>query len=100
LTTAICPGNNPSSYNDNKVSLAELSMIHKIAERKDVFSLLIKSLCPSIYGHELVKAGLLLCMFGGTDYRLRSKGEFADFMLCRDDKNVHGGDEEMDDDKA
>ena len=28
--------------------------------------MLVGSLCPAIYGHELVKAGLLLCMFGGT----------------------------------
>ena len=42
---------------DDKVSLAELNMIHKIAERKDVFQLLIKSICPSIFGHELPKTG-------------------------------------------
>lgn len=24
------------------------------------------SLCPNIYGHEIVKAGLLLALFGGT----------------------------------
>ena len=27
---------------------------------------LVHSLCPTIYGHELVKAGLLLCLFGGS----------------------------------
>lgn len=27
---------------------------------------LVQSLCPSIYGHELVKAGLLLALFGGV----------------------------------
>jgi DNA helicase MCM8 len=42
---------------DNKVSMAELNLIHKIAERKDVFPLLIKSICPSIFGHELPKTG-------------------------------------------
>ncbi len=37
----------------------------------DVFSLifnnrlLVHSLCPSIYGHELVKAALLMALFGG-----------------------------------
>jgi DNA helicase MCM8 len=31
-----------------------------------IFKLLVHSLCPSIYGHELVKAGLLLCLFGGA----------------------------------
>ena len=31
-----------------------------------VLKLLVGSLCPSIYGHRLVKAGLLLGLFGGT----------------------------------
>ena len=86
------------SYTDNKVSIAELSMIHKLAERKDIFPLLIKSMCPSIFGHELPKTGILLCMFGGTDYRLRNKSEFSDFMMCQNDKNNHNDGEEMDDD--
>ena len=33
---------------------------------KDIFRLLVHSLCPPIYGHEMVKAGLLLALFGGT----------------------------------
>jgi hypothetical protein len=36
LSSALSEGG-VSSYNDNKVSLAELNLIHKIAERKDVF---------------------------------------------------------------
>jgi DNA helicase MCM8 len=30
------------------------------------FKLLVNSLCPAIFGHEIVKAGLLLTLFGGT----------------------------------
>ena len=30
------------------------------------FDLLVASLCPSIFGQELVKAGLLLTLLGGT----------------------------------
>lgn len=81
---------------ENKVNLKELNDIHKTSERKDLFPLLIKSICPTIFGHELVKAGLVLCLFGGTDYRLKNKGEFADFLNFRDDKNGNGADEEDD----
>jgi DNA helicase MCM8 len=81
------------------VSIAELNLIHKIAERKDVFPLLIKSICPSIFGHELPKTGQLLSLFGGTDYRLKNKGEFSDFMICQNDKNNHN-DEEDDETKG
>lgn len=31
---------------------------------------MVQSLCPQIYGHERVKAGLLLALFGGTKSEL------------------------------
>lgn len=80
------------------MNIQELTKIHEISERKDLFALLIKSVCPSIFGNELVKTGLVLCLFGGTDYRLKNKGEFADFLLCRDDKNGNN-EEDIDEDK-
>ncbi|ODN04355.1 DNA helicase MCM8 [Orchesella cincta] len=40
--------------------------IKAIHDTHDLIKLLIASLCPSIFGHELVKAGILLCLFGGT----------------------------------
>jgi DNA helicase MCM8 len=79
--------------------MAELNLIHKIAERKDVFPLLIKSICPSIFGHELPKTGQLLSLFGGTDYRLKNKasaGEFSDFMICQNDKGNNNNEDEDD----
>lgn len=96
----MAPANAGSAYiNDNKVNLAELNEIHKVSERRDVFQLLIKSICPSIYGHELVKTGLLLSLFGGTDYRLKNKGEFADLFFNNQDKSGNQQDEEMDEDQ-
>ncbi len=81
-------------------------MIHKISERRDLFPLLVKSVCPSIFGNELVKTGQLLCLFGGTDYRLKSKGnDFAD-LLAKDDKAaagvqvLHADDDGLDEEKV
>ena len=34
--------------------------------KEDLFRRLVANVCPSIFGLELVKAGLLLAMFGGT----------------------------------
>ena len=68
------------------MNLAELNLIHKLSERKDVFPLLVKSLCPSIFGNEIVKTGQLLSLFGGTDYRLKNKGSDFVEMLMKDEK--------------
>lgn len=38
------------------------------------FDLLVASLCPAIFGHELVKAGLLLTLFGGTKRQQDAQG--------------------------
>lgn len=46
-------------------SLRDLYGIQHIANHNNVFGILCFSICPSIYGHELVKAGLLLSLFGG-----------------------------------
>ena len=71
---------------DQKMNMAELNLIHKIAERRDLLPLLIKSICPSIFGNEVVKCGQLLALFGGTDYRLKAKAnDFTDF-LSKDEK--------------
>lgn len=44
-------------------SLPEINGIQKIVSSKDIFGLIVKSICPSIYGNHLVKAGLALAMF-------------------------------------
>ncbi|KAJ3299798.1 DNA replication licensing factor mcm8 [Borealophlyctis nickersoniae] len=46
-------------------STKELYGIREIHESPDVFRLLVNSLCPAIFGHDMVKAGLLLTLLGG-----------------------------------
>ena len=49
------------------LTLLDYSAVQEIhAYKSELLKLLVASLCPSIYGNELVKAGLLLGLFGGT----------------------------------
>ena len=48
------------TYNDH----ALIQDIHSFGP--NIFKLLVNSLCPTVFGHNMVKAGLLLAMFGGT----------------------------------
>ncbi len=75
---------------DNEVGRAELNQIANLAERPDIFPVLVKSACPSIYGHDIVKAGLILSLFGGTDYRAKTQDfdHEADEELENDDHNT------------
>jgi DNA replicative helicase MCM subunit Mcm2 (Cdc46/Mcm family) len=43
---------------------------------KYIFLSLIKSFCPTIYGHEIVKAGLILGLIGGSSKGLAPKTNF------------------------
>lgn len=47
-------------------SSKDLELFKEIKNNEDPFRLLVNSLCPSIFGHELVKAGLILGLFGGS----------------------------------
>ncbi|XP_047330473.1 probable DNA helicase MCM8 [Impatiens glandulifera] len=46
----------------------DLEFIAKFSDEfgPDVFRQIVQSICPSIYGHELVKAGITLALFGGV----------------------------------
>lgn len=44
-----------------------MKIIEKLAHMNNLFPLLVKSFCPTIYGHELVKAGLILAIVGGSN---------------------------------
>ncbi|XP_019052777.1 PREDICTED: probable DNA helicase MCM8 isoform X4 [Nelumbo nucifera] len=49
-------------------SQRDLEFIVKFSEEhgSDIFRQILQSICPSIYGHELVKAGITLALFGGV----------------------------------
>uniref|UniRef100_A0A4W3KDN4 DNA helicase MCM8 n=1 Tax=Callorhinchus milii TaxID=7868 RepID=A0A4W3KDN4_CALMI len=46
-------------------TLKDLYAIQEIQAEENLFKLFVNSMCPAIYGHELVKAGLALGLFGG-----------------------------------
>lgn len=61
---------NPKQIDTGKLSLMKFEdkdywAIKAILSESNVFGLIVNSLCPSIYGHEIVKAGLALSLFGG-----------------------------------
>uniref|UniRef100_A0A182SP55 DNA helicase MCM8 n=1 Tax=Anopheles maculatus TaxID=74869 RepID=A0A182SP55_9DIPT len=53
----------------------DMEAIRTIKSEPSPFRLLVQSLCPSIYGHEIVKAGLLLGLFGGQANTARTRAE-------------------------
>ncbi|XP_039132044.1 probable DNA helicase MCM8 [Dioscorea cayenensis subsp. rotundata] len=55
-------------FDFHSFSPKDLEFIVKFFEEhgSDIFRQIIHSFCPSIYGHELVKAGITLALFGGV----------------------------------
>jgi DNA helicase MCM8 len=47
-------------------SQLDMQMIEQVSNDDSPLRLLVNSLCPSIFGQEMVKAGLVLCMLGGV----------------------------------
>lgn len=62
-------------------SIRDYTGIQSVHNEPNTFKLLVHSLCPSIYGHEVVKAGLLLALFGaqqkntGNNKKLAVRGD-------------------------
>lgn len=44
--------------------------IQKLHSKPYIFEVMVNSLCQGIYGHEMVKAGMLLSLFGGSNCSL------------------------------
>ena len=59
-------------------TIEDYSVIQEIeALGPQLFKLMVHSLCPSIYGHETVKAGLLLGLFGGASRYKNDKAHLS-----------------------
>ena len=56
----------PSNSSDVSFTPNEIQSFRNISQSAHCFPLLVHSLCPAIFGHDLVKFGLLLGLFGGT----------------------------------
>lgn len=50
----------------------DIQNIKEMSKRPDVFSLLSRSLAPSIYGHSLIKKAILLMLLGGMEKNLEN----------------------------
>ncbi|KAK6099497.1 hypothetical protein MT418_000910 [Batrachochytrium dendrobatidis] len=61
----------------------ELMGIRHIHEQPETFKLLVHSLCPPIFGHDIVKAGLLLVLFGA-----RRRDKDAQGVSIRSDPHI------------
>ena len=59
------------------VSSKDINGIIAISREPNLFKLIVNSICPSIYGHELIKAGLTLTIFGGSTKPTEAKNSLT-----------------------
>lgn len=45
---------------------AEFDQLHSMIDSDHIYSRLVESIAPTVYGHEIVKKGLLLQLMGGV----------------------------------
>lgn len=62
-----------SLTDEDVAAITRLSKDHRIGER------IVASIGPSIYGHEYIKRGIALALFGGES---KNPGETSDILLC------------------
>ncbi|KAK2581394.1 hypothetical protein KPH14_005078 [Odynerus spinipes] len=57
----------------NEMNMKDYLAIKEVYNKPNIFPILVQSLCPGIYGYEMIKAGLLLSLFGGNGKRKGSR---------------------------
>lgn len=77
--------NHLDNVTNDGVSDIEADEMREFSCKDNVFEILVHSVCPSIYGHDLVKMGFLLALFGG---RNRSNKQTSNAMTIRSDSHV------------
>jgi DNA helicase MCM8 len=74
-----------SSGGGQKISMSfdhiDLMAILEISQEPNLFELLTLSVAPAIFGHELVKAGLLLSLFGGGTRKSLNAAQRRDMRM-------------------
>ena len=66
--TKMNPDDDVESTQAPTLTAKDLEFIAKFSQHSgaDIVRTLVHSLCPQIFGHDVVKLGLLLCLFGGV----------------------------------
>ncbi|KAJ2552588.1 DNA replication licensing factor mcm8 [Coemansia sp. RSA 1933] len=70
-STAASPEDEMTTKDGIHFSSKDLQFIREVYKEPKLFRLLVSSFCPGIFGHEMVKAGIMLALFGA---RKRSAG--------------------------
>lgn len=64
-----------------QLDVSDYHAVEAIYDKPQLFRLLVHSLCPSIYGHEIVKAALILALFGGTHEENASRRSLSHVLM-------------------
>ncbi|CCF57303.1 hypothetical protein KAFR_0C03110 [Kazachstania africana CBS 2517] len=70
-----------------RITDEDISKIHSVAKREDLYNLLSRSIAPSIFELDDVKKGILLQLFGGTNKTFKKGGRYRgdiNILLCGD----------------